>query len=183
MKLLLKNHFQLQRGIWNQEKFQEEYFLWISYKFQIDQPEGWYQINSNDVIVEGYGRTLIKRHGSCLGKLLMSLYPEYNWIPWMFEKSPNFSIRENLDSYLNWIKKKLYIKKEEDWYDVSLEHLKIMKGNSITREGYMGLIKVLQYHMPNRIWQMKYFDNSFDKSQRLLYRCIREIFHSGRQSL
>jgi hypothetical protein len=45
------------------------------------------------------------------------VYPEYKWLPWLFERLPPGFWRDanNLRLFLNWAGKKLGIKEMKDW--------------------------------------------------------------------
>jgi hypothetical protein len=55
--------------------------------------------------------------------LLSTVYPEYGWLPWKFDKHPT-NFWENVNNqrkYLDWAGNELGIKDMSDWYKVSLE--------------------------------------------------------------
>jgi hypothetical protein len=56
-----------------------------------------------------------------LAQLLHQIYPEYEWLPWRFEKVPNgyWDDINNQKKYLTWVEKELNINKLSDWYKVS----------------------------------------------------------------
>jgi hypothetical protein len=65
------------------------------------------------------GSLLEKYHGS-LYMMLSSIYPEYDWLPWKFEKTPQnyWGDTENQRKYLDWAATQLGIKDPSDWYSV-----------------------------------------------------------------
>lgn len=55
--------------------------------------------------------------------LLLNVYPEHNWEPWRFSKTPNayFKDLKNQRKFLDWAGKQLKLKNTSDWYNVSLK--------------------------------------------------------------
>jgi hypothetical protein len=53
--------------------------------------------------------------------LLSQVYPEYDWLPWLFVKTqPNFwKDKKNQRKFTDWAAKQLNIKDMSDWYKVS----------------------------------------------------------------
>ena len=53
--------------------------------------------------------------------ILQQVYPDYNWLPWQFDKSPrNFwNDPKNTRKYMDWISTQLNVKDMDDWYKVS----------------------------------------------------------------
>jgi hypothetical protein len=64
-------------------------------------------------------------------RALCAIYPEYEWLPWMFEVAPErfWESKENVDRYLEWLKKKLGILSDQDWHHVTSEEVKRLKVN------------------------------------------------------
>jgi 5-hydroxyisourate hydrolase-like protein (transthyretin family) len=54
-------------------------------------------------------------------KLLAKLYPEYEWLPWKFEKCPKnyWDDVNNQKKFIDWAGKQLNIKEMTDWYNVT----------------------------------------------------------------
>lgn len=49
--------------------------------------QGWYSISRNDIIENG-GAPLLSLYDDSLIKLITTLYPNYNWQIWRFERVP-----------------------------------------------------------------------------------------------
>jgi hypothetical protein len=49
------------------------------------------------------------------------VFPEYNWLPWKFEKASNgyWGTFQNQRKFIDWAGKQLKIKEMSDWYNVS----------------------------------------------------------------
>lgn len=67
------------------------------------------------------GSSLLYRYNNSLSLLLSTVFPEQEWLPWKFGKSPK-SFWENHDNkvkFMGWLSEKLHIKNMEDWYKVA----------------------------------------------------------------
>jgi hypothetical protein len=69
------------------------------------------------------GYPILKEYNNSLFSLLSSVYPQYNLLPWKFEKRPqNFwedtKIQRN---FIEWAGKQFNIKEMSDWYKVSVK--------------------------------------------------------------
>ena len=53
--------------------------------------------------------------------MLEAVYPEYEWLPWRFQRvSKNFwNENENKKKFMDWAGKQLNIKDMSDWYKVT----------------------------------------------------------------
>jgi hypothetical protein len=54
-------------------------------------------------------------------KLLSSLYPQKEWLPWKFSQLPSnyWDDVNNQIKFMNWAAKELKIKEMSDWYNVT----------------------------------------------------------------
>lgn len=60
------------------------------------------------------------RKYSSLYKLLVVAYPNYDWLPWKFDKSPTFWIDpENQRKFIEWAGKQLGVVNMSDWYNIT----------------------------------------------------------------
>jgi hypothetical protein len=69
----------------------------------------------------GAGGLLVHKYKNSPSFLLSKMYPDYEWLPWKFTKSPrNFKGDEtNKRKFLEWAGKQLGVKELNDWYNVS----------------------------------------------------------------
>lgn len=90
-------------------------------------------------------------------KLLMALYPEYEWQPWKFQRGiamTTTQIKENRIIFFDWASKKLGLKEMDDWYHVKPEQLEhISEGVEFLRKLLRGsLSKALMEAYPHHTW-------------------------------
>ena len=52
--------------------------------------------------------------------VLLEAYPEYDWLPWKFEKLPKYywNNKNNVRKFMDWAGKELNVKEMSDWYKV-----------------------------------------------------------------
>jgi hypothetical protein len=69
------------------------------------------------------GRKLLELYNGGMYTLLKSVYPQYEWLPWLFASIPNnyFETIENQKKYVEWIGNKLNVKQLSDWYNITRE--------------------------------------------------------------
>ena len=54
-------------------------------------------------------------------KLITTLFPEYNWLPWKFNSVPNgyWNDKENQLKFMEWLFHELNFKLMTDWYNIN----------------------------------------------------------------
>lgn len=166
------------RGFWNSIYNQKKFIQHIKWQFNIEDPEDWYRLTSNDVIRRG-GRGLLLKYSGLLSEVLNGVYKTNFWRPWLFPTVPTryFNNNENLREYVEWIAKQLGIKKKEDWYDVTIKQLLKVGGyRGLMRSKLGGLPEVLQKVYPEFPWEPQNFLKlSSHKSQSLIFRTLQEL--------
>jgi hypothetical protein len=67
--------------------------------------------------------SLLTKHNFSPSLLLSSMYPDYDWLPWQFDKCPQ-NYWDSIDhrrKFMEWAGKQLNVKEMEDWYRVSVK--------------------------------------------------------------
>jgi hypothetical protein len=96
---------------------QRIYFDWIAEKLGIEEQSEWYNVSPH--VLEHHGaRLLLQQYHHNLAQVLQSVYPEYDWYPWLFLRAPtNYWISlENQRKFCDWLAVQLGIETPEDWY-------------------------------------------------------------------
>ena len=62
---------------------------------------------------------LKSKYGDSLYKLLSNVYPEYEWLPWKFDKTLFWDNIYMQKHFMNWAGKELGIKEMSGWYKIS----------------------------------------------------------------
>ena len=103
---------------------------WLSNQLQYKDMSDWYKITihvqikinnqfTNQDLEKFGGKHLLNKYNSLLA-LITSIYPQFDWIPWKFEKlPPNFwEDMKNQNKFLSFVSNKLSVLKPEDWYKI-----------------------------------------------------------------
>ena len=67
------------------------------------------------------GEGLLKQCGSSPYKLLSTVYPDYDWLPWKFDRCVSYYWDDikNQRKFMDWAGKELGIKEKSDWFKVT----------------------------------------------------------------
>jgi hypothetical protein len=96
---------------------------WLS-KNLTKQPYDWYNVPITQVFALG-GKNVLQRYKDSIADALMTLFPEYDWLPWLFDPMPSLTWyrRSNHYKYIYWLSEKLSLNRAEDWYNVNPEEV------------------------------------------------------------
>ncbi len=66
-------------------------------------------------------------------QLLVAVYPEYEWLPWKFSRTPQgfWTDPKNCKQFLEWSKPYLNVQKDEDWHNVSSKVLDLQNNKKL----------------------------------------------------
>jgi len=106
---------------------------WFAREHNYNSMEDWYKITQNEIKKYNGGGLLWHYNGSHL-HMLSDNYPEYNWLPWLFEgAAPNnyWNDPVNVKRYLEWLFNRLGCKSESDWYSKSWKDIYENNGASL----------------------------------------------------
>ena len=107
-------------------------------------------------------------------RLLSAMYPDYEWLPWKFEKVPeNFWNKfENIKWFMEWVGKQLGIKELNDWNKVTQKQVEILGG--VTLLDKKNLYQILSQVFPEHNFTQR---SSFNKkSQHVLKSMLKVMF-------
>jgi len=145
--------------------FRED-LVFIGNEFGIKTLDDWHQVKHAEILDRG-GRELLKYFGGSLQNALVSLYPNYEWKPWLFEKIPRclWSNLSNRRNYMKWIAQELFFKCSDDFYR--------LERNDLEKRGGRGLLALYKRNGPRLCLDSSFSGNRFllhsgDALQRLL---------------
>ena len=148
----------VESGFWLNENNIKDLMDYIGKKLEYKSMDDWYNLTKGHIIENG-GGTLLEKYNGSPSKLLMSVYPEYNWILFKFDTVPKnyWDDINNQKEYLDWLGNQLNYKSMDDWYKI--------RGKDIEENGGKGLLSkfncsptsLLKSAYPNHIWQPKIF--------------------------
>ena len=118
-------------GFWSDAKNCRAYLNWLGRKLGFNAKSDWYQVKRAD-FRENLGRGFIKRFKMpYLG--LKAAYPNYQWLPWMFENVPVgfWDEQSNRRWYLTWLGKQLRFTRVDQWEGLTADQLRSHRGNGL----------------------------------------------------
>ena len=72
------------------------------------------------------GQTLLPLYSDSLYKLLSTIYPEHEWLPWKFSQNTYWDDSGNWKEFFDYAASKLHIKEMSDWYKITAEVYKML---------------------------------------------------------
>lgn len=123
------------KSTWEDVNNVNKYMKWLENKLNIKKPEDWYNISIKvsknflrifltifEDLKNNHGESLLYYYDNSFVKLLSSVYPDFNWLPWKFITPTEYwNDKNNIKKYINWLTEQLNIKSMEDWYSVSVQ--------------------------------------------------------------
>lgn len=107
------------RGYWDDHGHRRRFLEWLGEQLGYTSYEDWYKVTQREIRANR-GGTVLVRFGSCTSRLVMEHFPEHDWKPWRFNKTPKtfWADAKNRRRYLEWLGEQLGYESYEDWYQV-----------------------------------------------------------------
>ncbi|EFA84822.1 hypothetical protein PPL_01815 [Heterostelium album PN500] len=119
----------LQKQYWN-DQTRRQFTCWLAKHCEFgEQPsDQWHYLRTNDFL-HNSGNHIIGYYGD-VPTALQKLFPEFQWKPWLFERTPTGYFRsvENAKLYLEWLAPQLNITEPTDWYKVTQKDFRTHQG-------------------------------------------------------
>ena len=109
---------QVKHGTWNNKQNHKIFTDWLFEKLEYRSEEDFYKL-TKQIFVDNHGHGLLKnKYNSSPYILLKSLYPNYNWLPWMFIQTPDIIWKDFKyhELYAKWLEEILGYTEPEHWY-------------------------------------------------------------------
>jgi len=107
---------------WKELKYQREYLDAVSRKLSLKDMSSWYSVSLQTFSDQKLPYSFIThKYGGSLQRALSTIYPNHNWIPWLFSKSPKrfWEDRMNWRRYLEWFADRVGFHVMEEWREVT----------------------------------------------------------------
>jgi hypothetical protein len=140
----------------NQRRFVDQIAIDLKYK-PGDRSE-FYKLSVSELIKRG-GAGLLGIYGNSIIAVLKSVYPEYPWLPWMFQRIPKSRILSDTNevkSLIRYVEERLQIREPSGWYRVTRKNLKELGLTGIILRGRQ-LLKLLLIAIPDHNWRLDKF--------------------------
>ena len=139
-------------GFWEDINNQKKYFDWFENKMNFKDKSDWYLITVREIKNHG-GSGLLEKYNGSLQYALKSIYPNYEWIPWLFSVSPGFwEDINNQRKYFDWFENKMNFKDKSDWYSITIKKINNHGGSGLLRKYNDSLQHALKSIYPNYEW-------------------------------
>eukprot|EP01125_Pyxidicula_operculata_P008714 TRINITY_DN2898_c0_g1_i2.p1 TRINITY_DN2898_c0_g1~~TRINITY_DN2898_c0_g1_i2.p1 ORF type:complete len:500 (+),score=101.11 TRINITY_DN2898_c0_g1_i2:1710-3209(+) len=169
----------LPRSFWNNKQNVIKYIEWFKKIKNIQSMEDWYNVSPRDFALN-HGSTIIRMYNYSPFLLLKDVYQDFNWKPWLFERTPKNTWKsvEYLMLRVKELESILGIEKLDDWYRISsIDLSKIPGALSMTRKFPGGLYGILSLTYPLHQWDRQLMlDRGKKSSQRWLLTCLKKLF-------
>ncbi len=141
------------RRFWQDPKNHRRYMKWLGRQLGIRRPSDWYRVSNRDFRDNSGGAFLI-HYDSTVSQAIMSYLPNYDWKPWMFDKTPKgfWHEKKNRRRYMIWLGKRLRLKSTTDWYSVTEHDFEANYGNQFLRLYRRSPIAAVRDYLPRGTW-------------------------------
>lgn len=147
------NNRSVPNGYWNVHKNIVSYVKWLGHTLGYTNMEDWYKV-SQKAFRDNKGCGLLDKFGNSYSEILKTVFPNYEFLPWMFSTVPNgfWQKDDNIRWYLQWLLQKLG-HTDTDYHklsskDIADNHGKGLLWTSKWKGSVSLLIKTL-YDIPN----------------------------------
>jgi len=147
------------KTFWDSVENQRRFIEWLGHEMGVRCWDDWYRVTERNVKQHG-GDGLLTRYDYSLLGILSSLFPEHDWKPWLFGRTPKgfWDQPENRRRYMLWLGEQLGFRKIEDWYRVTSRDFQRHRGSTPLRSRHLGSIPaVLADAFPEYPWDLRRF--------------------------
>jgi len=110
------------QGFWLKKENQRKYMEWLGEVLDFKEMDDWYNV-SEDSFRLNLGKEILSLYLFAPSKVVMTLFPEHDWKPWMFKVIPRgfWTKKENQKKYMEWLGGIINVNGIDEWYDVPPE--------------------------------------------------------------
>jgi len=147
------------RGFFGSQANRRLFFQELRSELGITHMDGFYDLTADQVRAFG-GMNILKMYKNSLVAAVVASYPEYDWQVWRFKLVPKgfWDKSDNVLKYLDFLKSKLDIKSEEDWYGVTWKEFTENRGSHLLQK-FGSVFLLLDKFYPNYKWEKHKFLN------------------------
>ena len=113
------------KNFWDDRTNRVRYMKWLGKRLGCKKLDDWYGVTRKD-FEQNFGNQLMKHYNGSPLAAAMDCFSKHNWLEWKFARVPVgfWKKKKNRERYLDWLEKKLKIRKPEDWKKVRRADLK-----------------------------------------------------------
>jgi hypothetical protein len=124
---------------WDDVNNRRKYVDWVGKQLIVKDLSDWYHVTVKvnkvteklclcfkDFFEKGGAGLLASRYNNSLSSMLASVYPEYDWLPWRFERAPKGVWEEpgSVKKFMDWAANELNIK-DDEWHQIPTKVIKL----------------------------------------------------------
>lgn len=116
--------------------------------------EDWYKVKQRDAYEFGGNGLLVKYYSGSIQQLIQETYPNYWFIPWLFQEAPNryWELSDNIELYIDWLASMKNYTTLNDLYKLRTEDFKLNKGMGLVAKFKQTIIKIYEHIYPEKEW-------------------------------
>lgn len=139
------------KGLWKSRQNRRRYMDWLARQLDLKGPDGWYSVTQKDFL-RHCGNNFLKLYGGSPCLAVMDVYRNRTWNEWMFARVPvgYWQKKENRKRYMNWLSRKLGMKKPGDWTRIRKSDFVNNYGGGLLAMMHSYSILVDEYLLSNR---------------------------------
>ena len=133
------------RHYWDNFNNQKKFMEWAEKELKINETSDWYNISTKQIANLGGSYLLARKYKGSPLLLLSSIYPNYNWLPWRFNKVPSGYWNEVKEhrKFLDWVGEQMGLRNKSDWYNVTEKDIVRYGGSSLLSKYQFSLLNIL----------------------------------------
>lgn len=146
-------------SIWQDIHMQQEMVHRLAKDLQIKEMEDWYHVKSSQIREKG-GTRLLKQYARSPMKMIMSIFPEHDWIPWKFDEKLKKGSWDDLHfqrEFVEYVAKEYKLEDMEDWYNITQSRLHDKGGGHLLKMYNSSPMKILTTLFPDHKWELSKF--------------------------
>ena len=157
-----ESNWSYQRSFWGSLENQRIFLDKVGQsKLNIKRLEAWYDVSIEQLENVGANSLITNIYYGSPSNMMISVYPEYNWLFWRFIKPPKhcWEKPESQRQFLDWMgEHKLNIRTMNDWYDVTRDQLLQAGATRLLMDTFSGsIVSMLLTAYPNYNWELMKF--------------------------
>ena len=144
-----------------------------------DYPDDYYKLDRDNF---GKHNNQIKAFYGGYIEMLKTIFPEINWHPWLFKRTPNDTWHNDnvVIDYVIWLGKRLGIKTMKEWYEITTSMIIANLGEGCLfqtgeEQPSRNIFDLVSLAWPEKDWDESRFAG-ISKQQRRLYRLLKIIY-------
>jgi hypothetical protein len=156
------------RTNWKDKSKRKRYAIWLENELGYKTKAYWYHITAK-IIANNYGSGMLQvYYNGSPSKFLMDMFPDYDWVEWEFDVSPNslWHNKAKHNEYAIELGKKMGYQQWEDWYKIRIKDIQNYHGGGLLNSHYNNSArKFVMDVFPEHDWDISKFKKNYSRGQ------------------